>query len=630
MAAWPLIAQGGTGSPPAGGGEIEQVVGATAGAALITGAMFALVLAHRSGRTNVLRRLGDLAERQTGLPGWASLPMTVLAGSLIVAVFGMYWDIATHIDAGRDEGPLANASHYFILAGLFGVFLAGLLAIFLPDEKPGPAALKLRDGWYVPLGGALVLLCSALALSAFPLDDVWHRIFGQDVTLWGPTHLVLFGGAALSVVGAAVLGVEGVHARGRRGPTPELGRVTTLRKLLRLGYAGAFLIALSTFQGEFDYAVPQFRLILHPILLMLAASLALIAARVYLGRGAAFAAVGMFLLIRGGLSLLVSPVFGHTGLHFPLYVVEAALVELVALRVDSNREPLRFGLIAGAAIGTVGLAAEWGWSHVWWTIEWPSSLLPEAAIAGFITAVAGGVVGALVGRALLAEPRDRTVPRWAAPAAGLAIVAVLVYAVPDGTRDEPVRAQVELREVKPPPEREVEATVRLIPSDAAEDAHWFVTTAWQGNEGRSVVDPLEQLGEGVYRTTKPVPVHGTWKASLRLHEGTAVEAMPIYFPPDDAIPVEGIPARERFTRRFIEDKKLLLREQKEGVSGALVAFAYITVLLIALLLVGAIAAALVRLRRQLTADAAPREGGRFQRSGQAAGRAGETVSARPG
>ena len=47
----------------------------------------------------------------------------------------------------------------------------------------------------------LILVCSGIALAGFPLDDVWHRIFGQDVTLWGPTHLLLFGGASLSTLG---------------------------------------------------------------------------------------------------------------------------------------------------------------------------------------------------------------------------------------------------------------------------------------------------------------------------------------------------------------------------------------------------------------------------------------------
>ena len=117
----------------------------------------------------------------------------------------MYWDISTHLDAGRDPGPFANAAHYFILVGLFGVFFAGLLAVFLPTEKPGPTALRLPGGLEAPLGGVLILVCSGIALTGFPLDDIWHRIFGQDVTLWGPTHLLLFGGASMSTLGGMIL-----------------------------------------------------------------------------------------------------------------------------------------------------------------------------------------------------------------------------------------------------------------------------------------------------------------------------------------------------------------------------------------------------------------------------------------
>ena len=139
-----FLAQGGTGSPPAGGGELSQVVGGTVGSMIITGAMFYLVLGHRSGRVKLLRRLGLFSERVAGLPPWAALPLGVLSGSLLIAVFGMYWDISCHLDAGRDPGPFANISHYFILAGLFGIFFAGLLAVFLPTEKPGAAALPSR------------------------------------------------------------------------------------------------------------------------------------------------------------------------------------------------------------------------------------------------------------------------------------------------------------------------------------------------------------------------------------------------------------------------------------------------------------------------------------------------------
>jgi hypothetical protein len=551
----------------------------------------------------VLERLAGLAERQTGLPGWAALPLAILGGSLIIAVYGMYWDIATHIDAGRDEGPFANASHYFILAGLFGIFFAGLVAIFLPKERPGRAAVRVPNVGYAPLGGVLIMVCAAFALSGFPLDDIWHRAFGQDVTLWGPTHLLLFGGASLTTLAALVLLVEGVQARGRPGPGAQ-ARPPMLGRLLGPLLGGAFLIGLCTFQGEFDYAVPQFRLEFHPILLMLAASVGLVTARVFSGRGGALAAVGLFLLIRGLLTVFVSPGFGHTTLHFPLFIVEALIVEAVALWIPRER-PITLGAVAGVLIGTIGLAAEWGWSYVWWTIEWPANLLPEGAIAGFVVAVAGGVVGGFIGRALISpEVVPQPVPKFLLPVALIAVVGVIAYATPISEGEE-ISGRVTLTEESPPPQREVHATVRLDPADAAEDARWFVTTAWQGNEGRSVVDKMSEVSPGVWRTTKPVPVYGNWKASLRLHKASAIQGLPVYFPPDPAIPVEGIPARDTFTRLFQVDKQLLQREQKPGVSGALVAFGYITVLIIGLGLYSSMGWGLALLQRRLGVKRAP-------------------------
>ena len=594
------FAQGGTGSPPAGGGGLGEVIAGTVAAIVITAGMLAVVLGHRSGRIKTVGRLGALAERITGLPAWASLPLAVLGGSLITAVFGMYWDIATHIDAGRDAGPFANASHYFILVGLFGVFFAGLLAIFMPLERPGAAALSLPGGLQAPLGGFLILVCASFALLAFPLDDMWHRIFGQDVTLWGPTHLVLFGAASLSTLGALILIAEGIHASREQRP----GQVSGPVRALQIALAGAFLIGLSTFQGEFDYAVPQFRLVWHPILLMLASSVALVAARVYAGRGAALGAVAMFLAVRGALSILVGPTFGHTTLHFPLYIVEALVVEAVTLRIPRER-PITLGLVAGVLIGTVGLAAEWAWSYVWWTIEWPASLLPEGLMAGFVAAVAGGVIGGLIGRALSAgEIAPRPVPRLALPAALVAAVAVLVYAAPiaDGQR---IRATVALHEVTPAPQRNVHARVTLDPPDAAEGAQWFNATAWQGQEGRSVVTDLVQVAPGTYRTQEPIPVYGSWKTTLRLHQGNAVQGVGVYFPADPAIPVGATPAQPRFTREFVRDVELLQREQKPGVPGALVLLAYVTVLLIGLALYTSMGWGLRLLQGRLVAAGQP-------------------------
>jgi hypothetical protein len=112
------------GTQPAGGAALGEVILASTAAGLLTAALLVLGLGHRSGRVALLGRLAARSERISGLPGWASLPAGIATASLLTAVFGMYWDIALHIGVGRDEGPLANPAHYFILAGLFGIFTA--------------------------------------------------------------------------------------------------------------------------------------------------------------------------------------------------------------------------------------------------------------------------------------------------------------------------------------------------------------------------------------------------------------------------------------------------------------------------------------------------------------------------
>src|SRR5437762_8327631 len=207
---------GATNSAPAGGAAISDVIYATAGAMVATVLLIGPVILYKLGRFPALGKLADLDERVTGLPGWASLPGTFLSVMLLVAVFGMYWDISLHIDQGRDPGPLANPAHYFILAGLFGVWVAGFLAIIMGDSRGGSSMIERAPTWKIPIGGILLFACASFSLIGFPLDDGWHRIFGQDVTLWGPTHLMLFGGAALTLVGRATLLVEGSRAVGRK------------------------------------------------------------------------------------------------------------------------------------------------------------------------------------------------------------------------------------------------------------------------------------------------------------------------------------------------------------------------------------------------------------------------------
>src|SRR3954467_10830470 len=266
---------------PAGGAALGQVALATSFATVATGLLLWLMQTYRSGSNRVLERASAFSQRVSALPGWAARPPRarrrapargagaaspagVAGGSLGIALLGMYWDISLHIDNGRDPGPLANPAHYLILVGLYGVLVAGVFSMVMSGtERPTQTAIHIGGDWWIPAGGLMMTACGAFALSGFPLDDIWHRLFGQDVTLWGPTHLMLIGGAAMTLVGIAVLAVEGLRANRAAG---EPDRAKPWVKLaMAVALTGGFMLGLSTFQAEFDFGVPQFRLIFHPI-----------------------------------------------------------------------------------------------------------------------------------------------------------------------------------------------------------------------------------------------------------------------------------------------------------------------------------------------------------------------------
>ena len=547
---------------PAGGAALGEVVLATALGAGLTAVLLGLVWLHRTRRTAVLTRIGTRLGSATGVPDWVALPTVLTTVSLLTALLGMLWDIALHIGVGRDEGPLANPAHYLILFGLFGIFAAGVLACAMPlDDKPGPSAVRFVRGWYVPVGGIILTVSGAYALLGFPLDDVWHRLFGQDVTLWGPTHLMLITGAGLSIVGLLVLEQEGHGGLSTDdGDRKVGGRVRFVRQAAAMG---GLLIGLSVFQGEYDFDVPQFRLVLEPMMIAAAAGLALVAARLFMGRGGALAAAVFFLVVRGSIALVVGPGFGEIVPTFPLYLGSAILVELLALLLPVSRRPLVFGAVAGLAVGTIGHATEAAWTHVVQTLSWGSDILVE----GTLMAVTGGVVGGLLG-ALLATGLRRRLPRPAV-ARGVLVgcLAVLTAAVANGliaTVPDDAEATIGIEEVTAEP-RTGNLTVRLEPADLVDDPSWVQVTAWQGDG--LVVTELERTAQGEYRTTEPVPLHGTWKTLVRIHDGRMLTAVPVYLPEDEAIPADEIPAEDGVTRAAIPEIEILQRELQHAGGG---------------------------------------------------------------
>jgi hypothetical protein len=249
-------------------------------------------------------------------------------------------------------------------------------------------------------------------------------------------------------------------------------------------------------------------------------------------------------------------------------------------------------------------------------LPWTPDLLPEGLVLSLAAGLAGGLVGALLATGLRTELPRPAIARGGVVLAGL-LVAICVAAGLQAKVPNDVRAQVELTEVRGGEGRQAVATVRLDP-DRSGDRAWLSATAWQG--GGLVVDRLEEVGEGVYRSTRPLPIDGDWKTLIRLHDGRDLAAVPVFLPNDPAIPAAEIPARQRFERPFVAEIDLLQRERKDDVAGWIWAAASLLVLALYLVFLGALAWGVGRLAR---ADASP------PADGPPAARTGERVAALP-
>src|SRR6201991_4557550 len=544
-----------------GGAAIGQVIGMTA-VALVIGALLCwLGYLHRARKITWVNSVAEYAGRKFKRPPWVAVPIALFIATLICALFGFIWDVSLHIGKGRDPGPLANPAHYFILVGLFMLFVAGCAAIILPYEKPGPFAVRITKDWYAPVGGILMAGCGLYALTGFPLDDIWHRIFGQDVTLWGPTHLMMIGGAGFATISALLLNHEGLKAMGEDTPTGGIG----IKFVQYLGFGG-ILIGLSVYQIEFDFGVPQFRQVFQPMLIAAAAAFGLVAARIMLGRGAAVIAALLAIGLRGLMALLVGPVFGAPINWFALYLGPAIVVELIALTPLFKR-PIIFGAVSGLGVATVGLWLESLWIDAFYHYPWPTSIWPEALAMAIPVAVLTGACGALFGLVVTSlgalptraggPPARRAGGSLPSRAISIGLVVLTVLAIGAATANglryhvsQNVTATITLADVpaEGSGQRMVDADVRMNPpAFVSDNPNWVSILAWQGhleNQRGEVVTNLDKIGPGHYRTTEAVPVWGTWKTLLRVHDGKTLTAVPIYLAADPGIGAKEVPAEE--------------------------------------------------------------------------------------
>ena len=140
-----------------------------------------------------------------------------LLAAKLVGSWGVGWDIRWHLVIGRDSFWIAPhvmtyASVVVACAISFGVLVvetwrargettSGTITI---------AGLRGTRGFHLSWWGMAIVILAA------PIDDLWHRLFGLDVTLWSPPHLLGLAGYQVSNLGALLIALEVYDAGAKR------------------------------------------------------------------------------------------------------------------------------------------------------------------------------------------------------------------------------------------------------------------------------------------------------------------------------------------------------------------------------------------------------------------------------
>lgn len=603
-------------APTAGGAAVDEILIAGAMAGVVMLAVGWQVLRERQGHRTAVGRLADAVARVDGLPRWVGLPMYLAIASLLTAGFGVWWDVPIHMQNGRDEGPLANPSHYPIFLGILGFLHAGILSVGLARGPMPRHTVRLAPSWQAPMGALVIVAAGLIALVGFPADDLWHRLFGQDVTEWGPTHVMMIGGAVTCILGCPLLLAEARQV-GAPGTRTTVGRHREALVLALCMIPFAFLM-------EFDLGVPQFPAATQFIIFGFIAAWICIAVRMHFGPGGALLAGGLYLAIHAVLYFSIAALPGVLTARFLLFLPSALLVELIALWLDPRRRRTAFAATSAVAVGSLGMAAEWAWSRVFMPLPQPfdaASLLWIVPI-GVLAAIGGGLLAVWHASSLervaapeAPAPTSRTATGWRRQGTGLAgvgiFVALMAVFAPPSSGDTDIRATVTYDDVtyadgttaaacQGGRERcEAHAIVQVSPASALDDAVWFYGLAWQGrgpggHDETGPVDPESGVGgvvrvameptgtPGEFRSTHPLPIYGSWKTMLRIHLfPTTMLAVPLHAPDDPAIESERgreILMTNGETLPASDEKQFLQREQREDVPTWLWSAAYAAVI----------------------------------------------------
>lgn len=454
------------------------------------------------------------------------LPALIAGVALAASGLSTYWDIGSHIDGGRER--FLTPPHIGIYSGVT-VALAVIALAMLSDRLQAGASLfgalrhPFRD---VRPGLAAAETGMATALAAAPFDNAWHEIYGIDITIWSPPHLLAILGVSVAALGLAMLVAPAAGAH--------------YRPMLHHFLVSSFLAGLIVTTGEFEFNGPQYRIAYHPIILTAAATLVFVAA----ARGPArWAATRVALWFEGArlLSLVALVALDHSLPFVPVVLPAALLVDYLAPRRLNNV------WLLGAASGLMIVLTNWVVLEALPSIKWQGDDLLYGLVAG----VAVGAVAAAFGTALgdvLAGRKRTSIRRTARRVGVLGSVAVVLAPLPAIAHEvggDAGQGVISWNPATVSAGKEVTVSIDELRTTSGAAIDGIRLEAWRAEHRIGV--PLERRSANDFTGKFALPEDGPWMLLMWVEAGndSLLSTQQLEVSGDDALS-SGI-HRERFT-----------------------------------------------------------------------------------
>ncbi|HLZ60714.1 MAG TPA: hypothetical protein VKR06_27520 [Ktedonosporobacter sp.] len=161
---------------------------------------------------HIIGKSGSLNHSTAQAPSWSAVLLFRLACGLttllgaVISYFALSWDVQWHTFVGRDR--TLTPPHIMLLSGIVVCGIAALVAVIVETQwaRNYPTirqrSTSFANRFAAPLGIYISGYAALNMAVAFPVDQYWHTLYGVDVTIWAPFHIMAISGLGFMALGA--------------------------------------------------------------------------------------------------------------------------------------------------------------------------------------------------------------------------------------------------------------------------------------------------------------------------------------------------------------------------------------------------------------------------------------------